>query len=84
MICPHCNTQIPDDVQFCGECGAKLLSPTAPTTTQPTHTSQTNVTRVSPEEEQLQNTKIGIIVVSSIAAFTIVCAIIAIVLFAVH
>lgn len=82
MLCPHCHTQIPDDADFCGECGAKMSLAPVPTTPRQMETGpSTNVPRVSPAEENAQNTALGIVVVASIAVVAILCGVIAIVLF---
>ena len=79
MVCPHCSAQLPDDAQFCGECGADLS--TVPTPDQQlARTTHGGVTRVNQQAELARNTKLGVGVVIGIAAITVICAIIAIIL----
>ena len=80
MVCPHCSAELPDDAQFCGECGADLTIAHEPAQQQLARTSRGSINRVNEQTELARNSKIGVAVVVSLAAITVVFAIIAILL----
>lgn len=80
MLCPHCSAELPDDAQFCGECGADVTTAPKSSQQQLARTSRGSINRVNEQAELARNSKIGVAVVVSLAAITVVCAIIAILL----
>ena len=76
MICPYCSAELPDDAQYCGECGGDVTV----TQTQLAKTSHadahTNITRVSGEIEKQRNAKLGVAVVVGVSAIAVILAII--------
>lgn len=65
MFCPNCGSQIPDTVQFCGECGHRFEAAISPTQEQPSSAppviSQPPVQRPAPAPKQaMQSPKTGL------------------------
>ena len=82
MVCPYCQTELPDGARYCGECGGDLTLAQVPV---PAPTQQTIVpSRVNAthKEEHDRNTKIGVVVVVSIGVVAILCGIISVLLLA--
>lgn len=84
MICPYCQTELPENVRYCKECGGDVTRAQAPVHVQqqPIVSRTTNATQITPAEENARNIRIGVVVVVSIAAVTILCAIVALTLLA--
>ncbi len=80
MLCPHCGAELPDDARFCGECGADITLAPEPGTTELATSRHTNALRANDAGELARNTKIGVAVVASLAAISVLFAIIAVLL----
>ncbi|MBR3317455.1 MAG: zinc ribbon domain-containing protein [Atopobiaceae bacterium] len=85
MVCPYCQTELPDGARYCGECGGDLTLAQVPVpapTQQTIVPSRVNATHITPKEEHDRNTKIGVVVVVSIGVVAILCGIISVLLLA--
>ncbi|MDO4538783.1 MAG: zinc ribbon domain-containing protein [Coriobacteriales bacterium] len=72
MICPNCETILPDDSVFCPECGSRVDAATSANTYGDESAPLSGSARNASHEDAEKNTKIGMVVVLVVALLVVI------------